>query len=138
ADHQPLRVLPKGLHLVRRGEPVLVLPGIDTTEAHTTLWDPEVGDEVCCVEEMHSPLGHGALREFPVAIPPRVQNRIEGLRGAALREGVPVEVLCADVSLEVLVPVGPLAVPYLLDAGESADLARLHQFTTAHRDWRAA
>src|SRR5262245_22883048 len=31
ADHQPFRILPKGLHLVRRGERVLVLPRVDTT-----------------------------------------------------------------------------------------------------------
>ena len=35
-------------------------------------------------------------------------------------------------------PVGSFAVAYLLDAGESAEFARLHQFTAAHRDGRAA
>ena len=40
--------------------------------------------------------------------------------------------------LRYLVPVGPFAVAYLLDARESAEFARLHQFTAAHRDGRAA
>ena len=138
ADHQALGVLPERLHLVRRGERVLVLPRVDTAEAYTTLGDAEAGDEVCRVEEVHGPLGHGALRELPVPIPGRVQNRIEGLRRAPLCERLPVEVLCPDVGLEVFVPVGPFAVADLLDARESAEFARLHQFTATHRDGRAA
>src|SRR4029079_2238409 len=134
ADHQALGVLPERLHLVRRGERVLVLPRVDTAEAHSTLRDAEAGDEVCRVEEMHGPLGHGALRELPVAIPGRVQNRVEGLRRPPLCEGLPVEVLCPAGGIEVFIPVGSFAVAYLLDAGESAEFARLHQLTAAHRD----
>src|SRR3954453_15756454 len=69
ADHQTLRVLPERLHLVRRGERVLVLPRVDTAQAHASLRDAEAGDEVGGVEEVHGPLGHRALRELPVAIP---------------------------------------------------------------------
>src|SRR4029079_8093779 len=137
ADHQALGVLPERLHLVRRGEGVLVLPRVDTPEAHATLRDAEAGDEVCRVEEMHGPLGHGPLRELPVAIPARVQNRVEALRRAPLCESLPVEVFCPDVWLQVFVPVGPFAVAYLLDACEPAELSRLHQFTATHRDSRA-
>jgi len=137
ADHQPLGIVPEGLHLVRRGEAVLVGPRVDAAQAHAGLRDTEIRDVVNQVEEVYAPLRNRALRELPVPVPRRVHDRVERLVRPAVGEGLPIEIGRPDVPLQILVPVRLLAVPDLFDPGELPELSRLQQFPAALRDWCA-
>jgi len=79
------------------------------------------------IDEMGAQVGNGTVAEFAVAVPAGEQIRVEGSLGQVHEKLIPIDVFLAHVLLEVMVPIGLLAVADLLDARGLAQHARLPQ-----------
>ena len=137
-DHEALGVVPRGDDVVGGREVVFVFPIRDAAHAHARLRQAAAGDIVHEIEEVRAPLRDGALAEFVVAIPRGVLGGVEGTGFPVAEEFLPVDVFLLHLAVEVRIPVGLLAVPRFVDAGDLTNDAVLHELAGAHDSREAA